>query len=248
VKRVLGGAFLFLSLFLVISSLAAQETNQSLADIARQERERKKDQAKKDQAKPLKVLTNDDLPGKGGGPESAHNPTAEEKSAAEAKSPPPEGDATKDKTPQSVTTPPPLANKADDGRKQITRLGLSVDERRALRILFIIAGAEENCYAAMGVYVPIEQMRNGCIGTGGSYRFTPRKEFDPQYDEEYQYSLEIIAAACHIHADPLRDGHAGFYSDGDEIYINPTGRASISDKSLRLDQVLDLLKEGSASK
>ena len=55
VKRCLIGASLFLSLFLVISSLAAQETNQSVADIARQERERKKDQAKKDQAKPVKV-------------------------------------------------------------------------------------------------------------------------------------------------------------------------------------------------
>ena len=100
----------------------------------------------------------------------------------------------------------------------------------------------------MGSYAPIDQMRNGCIGVAGGYRFTPRKEFDPQYDEEYQYSLEIIADDCHIRADPLRGGNAGFLTVGGEIHFNPTGGASINDETLRLDQILDLVKQGWASK
>jgi hypothetical protein len=246
-KRCLVGATLFLSFFLVISNLAAQETtDQSLADLARKERERKKDQPK-----PAKVITTEDVAGKGGGQESPHNPTALEKSAAEANAPPSASDATREAMPPKVVnTPSPAVSNVDEGKKQSNRLELSADEQHALRVLAVLAVAEEACRTAMGAYAPIDIMRNGCSGRlgGGSYRFTPRKELDPQNDEKYQYFMDLVADTCQIHADPIQGQHAGFYYDGDDVYFNPTGRASKEDSTLRSDQILDLVKQGSAAK
>jgi hypothetical protein len=226
--------------FLLLPSLGAQQATQSLADLARKERERKKEQP---QAK--KVFTNDDVSGKEVNQDSPHNVLAGVKSAAEGNPSSAGSSPTNATSAGGAKGEPESAKKADDSKKKIPSLELSDDERRALRILFDLAVEEEVCWKEIHYYIALEQMlQNGC----GNHWVRFRKGYDPRDDAEYQYSLDIVGDTCQIHADPRRSGDAGFFTDGDEIYYNPKGAASKNDQALTVRQINELMDKGTTTR
>lgn len=225
---------------LLVTSLAAQD-NQSLADLARKERQRKEEQGKK-----AKVLTNDEVGSKDTGPEREHKVLSGMKTDTDDQ-------AVKDEKKSAAADPATPATSPEktmkEPEKQSHDLELSESEQRGLRILVGLASLEDDCWNLEGHYVPLLTIvRIGCGGPGNGIKFAPRKGYDPYDDPDYQYSVIIKGDTCEVRADPNQNGHAGFYFDGDELYYNPSGFASSSDQALRSGQIRGFLENGTTKK
>lgn len=213
-------------------SFPAQQNSESLGDLARKERERKKVQAK-----PAKVFTSEEVnkrsPTQGAQPAGQELRKEKEDQSAAAKS-------------SASANAPPAAEKEKglQGGTDTKKPKHSTSELHAFAILFLIAVAEEECREAMGYYVALDALlTNGCSGVGGSFTFHPRAEYDPHHDPDYYYGVNVRGNYFEVYASPYRLDIASFFFDGEDFYESPKGTASDRDKLMDSYEVLDHLRK-----
>lgn len=98
------------------------------------------------------------------------------------------------------------------------------EEDKALGNLIVIASVQKDCQRLIGRYVSLDEMRKGCVGQGMSMGL--HKDNDPSGDANYDYRLSVSASRFELSASPRRSGLTGYFTDGQNLYENPSGPAS----------------------
>jgi hypothetical protein len=112
----------------------------------------------------------------------------------------------------------------------------SAEERIGKRNVFNILLMELMCREMIQKYVPLDQVLNGCQARtekeGGAISLSASLPEDPRRDPNYEYRVVARADTFDLSAAPKRKGLGGFFFDGQKIYFNPQGAASVSDKKI----------------
>jgi Domain of unknown function (DUF4124) len=98
------------------------------------------------------------------------------------------------------------------------------EEDKALGNLIVIASVQKDCQRLVGRYVSLDEMRKGCVGQGMSMGL--HKDNDPNGDANYDYRLSVSASRFELSVSPRRSGLTGYFTDGQNLYENPSGPAS----------------------
>ncbi|MCM2329616.1 MAG: DUF4124 domain-containing protein [Lysobacter sp.] len=98
------------------------------------------------------------------------------------------------------------------------------EEDKALGNLVVIASVQKDCHKLVGRYVSIDEMRKGCAGKSMSMQLA--RENDPSGDADYDYRMSASATRFELSVSPRRAGLAGYFTDSQNLYENPSGTAS----------------------
>jgi hypothetical protein len=98
------------------------------------------------------------------------------------------------------------------------------EEDKAFGNLVVIASVQKDCHRLVGRYVSIDEMRKGCVGKSMSMQLA--RENDPGADADYDYRMSASATRFELSVSPRRAGLAGYFTDSQNVYENPSGTAS----------------------
>ena len=98
------------------------------------------------------------------------------------------------------------------------------EEDKALGNLIVIASVQKDCQRLVGRYVSLDEMRKGCVGQGMSMGL--HNDNDPNGDANYDYRLSVSANRFELSVSPRRSNLTGYFTDGRNVYENPSGPAS----------------------
>lgn len=104
------------------------------------------------------------------------------------------------------------------------------EEDRALGNLITMASVEKDCREILGRYASLDQMRKGCVAPGFSISLA--RANDPDNDPAYDYRLSVRADGYELSVAPRRPGFTGYFTDGKNLYENPSGAATRQSRNL----------------
>jgi hypothetical protein len=104
------------------------------------------------------------------------------------------------------------------------------EEDKALGNLVVIASVQKDCQRMVGRYVSLDEMRKGCVGQGMSMGL--HKDNDPNGDANYDYRLSVSTSRFEISVSPRRSGLTGYFTDGQNLFENPSGPASSQSRQM----------------
>lgn len=104
------------------------------------------------------------------------------------------------------------------------------EEDKALGNLVVMSSVQKDCQRLVGRYVSLDEMRKGCAGQGMSMQLA--RENDPSNDPVYDYRLSVGTSGFELSVSPRQPGLTGYFTDGQNLYENPSGAASAKSRLL----------------